>query len=849
MTIDLPLILAGPILRRVESNRVCVWIATSKKVNITIDIFREPYIGTNNHIDNSENGIENTDLNTRRNPDSPIHDGQTTLNTIGTGKNTFLQLGDCLFINILDAEPILGPEIHYDSSARSEFPKNELLFYDLNFEVESEQSTKQYSLGDLGLLDGNNSILYESERQNKDTNESKSTSFESQTVYGNVRLPCFFIPSKTENSKLNIMYGSCRKLHGDDEDNLVIADSLVSENFFNLQTRPSALFLIGDQIYADNVAGPLINHITKMSKKIMGWDERIAGLDFPLSSFKVGKRKSKVKELTQFSSDDMDNHLLGLGEFAAMYLTAWNQEIWPDDFEKIQKDTSIDSKNDEKYKLELMHLYQSRKVLRNIRRLLANVPTYMICDDHEITDDWNINGRWYQSVSSSKAGKQVIANGLVAYWAFQAWGNDPMSFGDDFKNLMRSYIERRRQQSFQNLENQQDVLDFSKVSLDENGVGLEVTTKNLEQQILDLKKWTFVAATYPFSLFLDCRTQRKFVDEEGPPFLLSEQALVTAKDELFNKGYNYGDPLIIVSPTPVLGFELAESVQRFLTAISGSYKWDLETWRANEDGFVKFLTFIQDNFNPSFCVFLSGDVHYAFTMKGEIGKYDLVTNNTSRVEAKADLKVDAKTDLSQANYDTITKNKTLEFENLHSNLQMVQLTSSPLKSTSTENRFVAILILNLVHMMIIAMRRVLINRCKFDYKMYYQWQFDKFVQTTDETQISNHFGSKKQSWFSPKYYSEHDDQDQHRLHKLSTIIATLRTRYFVRKKSTLLPKAPHIKEARLLLTPNCFLSSPVLSSNNIGHVSLDYTKKTLRHTLWYISRGKIKNKRIDVEFY
>lgn len=856
MVTNLPLILAGPILRRVESNRVCVWIATSKKVDITIDILQRPNItntsnvsdsNTNNNNNNNKEIIEIPFHKNKPNPDSLSNDRKATLNGIGTGKNTFVQLGDCLFINILDAVPTLETKTRTDTDAGVIFPEDELLFYDLEFEVESEQSKKKYSLGDLGLLDGPNSISYASKNQDIDSKLGDSTTLEHVPFYCNVNLPGFFIPSKTANSKLNFLYGSCRKLHGDEEDNFIIADSILTENFFDLHKRPSALFLIGDQIYADNVAGPLINHITNLSKKIMGWDERIDGLDHPISSFKIGQRESKVKDLTQFSSDDMDNHLLGMGEFAAMYLTTWNHEIWPNEFKMIQKDDAFfDTKDVEKYELELMHLYQSRNALKSIRRLLANIPTYMICDDHEITDDWNINRKWYQSVVNSKAGNQVIVNGLVAYWAFQAWGNEPMAFDNDFKNLIQTYLKRRRHQSL-GLENQQNGFNFSKDLIDKNSLGMN-SIKKLEQQILDLKKWTFVAPTYPLSLFLDCRTQRKFVDEEGPPLLLSEQALVTAKDELFAKGYKYGDPLIIVSPTPVLGFELAESIQRFLTAISGSYKWDLETWRANEDGFVKLLTFIQDNFNPSFCVFLSGDVHYAFTMKGEIVKYDLVTRKANFGASRTDSVADVHRELNQVDPAPISEYKNLVGEKILSRLQLVQLTSSPFKSTSTENRFVAILILNLVHMMIIATRRMLINRCKFDYKRYYQWQFNKFVQTTDVKKITAHSRLKKPGWLRPKYYSEHNRNHQNLFSNFATIFKTLRIRSFVQRKSTVIPTAPHIKEARLLMPSNCFLSSPVLSSNNMGQVSLDYRKKMVRHTLLYLSGGKIKNKKIDVEF-
>src|SRR6185503_16407807 len=36
---DLPLLLAGPVLRRVESDLVCVWIATSQPCNATLLLF------------------------------------------------------------------------------------------------------------------------------------------------------------------------------------------------------------------------------------------------------------------------------------------------------------------------------------------------------------------------------------------------------------------------------------------------------------------------------------------------------------------------------------------------------------------------------------------------------------------------------------------------------------------------------------------------------------------------------------------------------------------------------------------------------------------------------------------
>ena len=71
----------------------------------------------------------------------------------------------------------------------------------------------------------------------------------------------------------------------------------------------------------------------------------------------------------------------------------------------------------------------------------------MICDDHEITDDWNIDRKWRDSVRNSKSGSQIIVNGLVAYWAFQAWGNDPDSFDDDFIETIKMYLDLKKQKS------------------------------------------------------------------------------------------------------------------------------------------------------------------------------------------------------------------------------------------------------------------------------------------------------------------------------------------------------------------------------------------------------------------
>jgi hypothetical protein len=69
-----------------------------------------------------------------------------------------------------------------------------------------------------------------------------------------------------------------------------------------------------------------------------------------------------------------------------------------------------------------------RRTLPKVRRALANTPTYMIFDDHEITDDWYLNPIWRDRVLTSPLGGPTIRNGMVAYALFQGWGNDPVAF-------------------------------------------------------------------------------------------------------------------------------------------------------------------------------------------------------------------------------------------------------------------------------------------------------------------------------------------------------------------------------------------------------------------------------------
>ncbi|HWK24855.1 MAG TPA: hypothetical protein VNS08_17715 [Ureibacillus sp.] len=116
-----PALLAGPIIRRLDTSQVYIWVAMSKEYSITADVYLV------NTIDGTEkyskiNSITNTQ-------------------TIQFGKN--------LFIHLIQITPTIN-----------QFPTNEFIGYNLHFENQEES----FDLGKLGLLTHSNekSIVYDS---------------------------------------------------------------------------------------------------------------------------------------------------------------------------------------------------------------------------------------------------------------------------------------------------------------------------------------------------------------------------------------------------------------------------------------------------------------------------------------------------------------------------------------------------------------------------------------------------------------------------------------------------------------------------------------------------------------
>jgi hypothetical protein len=485
-------LLAGPILRRAERDRVCVWVCTLGPVRPALLVYRA--------------GGERDEV-------------------LGRGTAESVRLGERLYVHLLTGTPCAG-----------RFPAGELLTYD----IELGDGGTTLRLADLGLSGGVRPL-----------------------GYAGFQLPGFFL--QAADAPLRVMHGSCRKLHGKGEDAFWCADELLASTAADVTRRPSALILTGDQIYGDDVAPGLVGYLNRLGSYLTGRPEQIPGVP-PLGTLGDGGRKRWVRDQACFTSPHAANHLMAFGEYAALYLMAFSDTTWPDD--PAGPDRS------------------ARAALPAVRRVLANVPTYMIFDDHDVTDDWNLTARWRDRVHASPAGRRIVANALAAYWAFQGWGNDPRGFGREFSDPIVAHLA---------------------------GAGQGAAAR-YDDMLWGFDRWSFRCPTTPVTVCLDTRTQRAYDSVDGAARLMGPAGFDRVARLIEGADHDRSRPLLLVSPTPVCGLELAERRQKFLAGKVGPYQIDFEGWHASLHGLTDLMDFLAHRLRLTTAVVLSGDVHYGMTV-------------------------------------------------------------------------------------------------------------------------------------------------------------------------------------------------------------------------------------------
>lgn len=522
---SLPLVLAGPILRRQQPQRLVVWLVGTRALQLTLRLFAHP--------------------------------GADALQyRLCASQCQTLRIGRHAVLHLLDIS--LDPPLPCDTP----------IAYDL-------------------LID--------------DDPQAGIASWAPHLLYPGRSLPDFVVRSKVDQ----LLHGSCRKPHHPAAEGLLCVDRLLAEPHA-AEDRPALLMMSGDQVYADDVAGPMLRAIHGLVQALGLYHERLEGATIndskdlyqhPASYYHRADLLPALKSNETlrerffggtrkpiFTSSTADNHLVTFAEVMAMYLLVWSPLPWalisleppalqPDDLQR--------------YQAEQQHVVAFRDGLSGVARAMAHIPCLMIFDDHDITDDWNLSAKWEETAYGHPFSKRIIGNALLAYMLCQGWGNNP----DAFHSLVPD---------------SQALLEAAPSAAGH----LDPAAQDaLIDQLLRFQQWHYVLPTAPALVVLDTRTRRwrSETNLHQPSGLLDWEALSELQHELLDH-----PAAIIVSPAPIFGVKLIETVQRVFSWCGYPLLVDAENWMAHRGAAQVILNIFRHSRTPGNYVILSGDVHYSF---------------------------------------------------------------------------------------------------------------------------------------------------------------------------------------------------------------------------------------------
>lgn len=413
--------------------------------------------------------------------------------------------------------------------------------------------------------------------------------------YQNESLPSFTVPSSLEH----VFHGSCRKPHHDSKDGLLILDQRIQDSLQDKSAMPDLLMMSGDQVYTDDVAGPMLQAIHQVIDLLGLFHEELDSsvidnsqslIDHEHSYYKrpmllpdddatetFYKTFFKAKSKPIFTSVNANNHLIAFNEVIAMYCLVWSDALWP----LIAFDSSkVAPQFTARFTQEQGIIEDFVAGLHKVRRALAHVPVYMIFDDHDITDDWNLTRGWEEAAYGHPFGKRIIGNALAGYWLCQGWGNQP--------NVMAPLTASCKSH-------------FSEAGISHHN--------QLVDTLLDWSEWHYHLNTEPKFIVLDTRTHRwrSESDVGKPSGLMDWEALSELQQELIDQ-----PSVIMVSAAPIFGVKLIEVIQRIFTFFGKALMVDAENWMAHKGTASVILNIFRNPKTPKHFVILSGDVHYSF---------------------------------------------------------------------------------------------------------------------------------------------------------------------------------------------------------------------------------------------
>lgn len=559
---QLPLIVAGPILRHVETDQITVWLALKKPDTVTLQVYQ-----------------------------TAGGSGSILEQTVLTGQRATIALGKNLHVVVVTATPISGRVIE----------SGQVYAYDLYFQS-----------AELSLVQGINS----------------KQQFE--LSYFPHQLPTFALPPKDLNN-LRIVHGSCRKPHGGGKDILSCLDNLIQDQSSVADHRPHQLFMTGDQIYGDDVADSMLWLVQGISQLLWGWTEELPLKQGSILSDQLppGKRSEIARieggmtAMLRGKEDKAKSHLFSFGEYAAAYLLAWSPVFAPQSI----PDDSIWGQSSQSAKVWRQEIRETVNFLRglgNVRRALANVAVYTVCDDHDISDDWYLNREWCDRVLGKPLGKRIVQNGLLAYAIFQAWGNTPQHFTSGTGGAKLLELAARWLQS----EGQDDTAKTEcdrYLGIPANHPDTEFPQYQLDQDVLILQRapqaipwhYTVMAASHEV-LVVDTRTWRGYPPESDrklePPMLLSPLAFEQQLVQPLNDKPPEIEATLVVLPTNLVALGVIDRIQQYELSRDRVFSTDVgDSWNFHETAFITLLLNLCRSRDR--VIILSGDIHYSCAVR------------------------------------------------------------------------------------------------------------------------------------------------------------------------------------------------------------------------------------------
>jgi hypothetical protein len=485
-----------------------------------------------------------------------------------------VRVGVNLFINLLIARPAAAGDDHVRDP---KFPTGRMLAYELSFELQRLPGRDPEMVTLDAMIPG------------------------VTLAYPPYRLPTLFI--QADKTPLKIIQGSCRRPYADGADAMAAFDTLLGAAATDPADRPSALLLTGDQIYADDIVYAMLELTSSLAVQLAGYDETLPVDGKPVRITSLGNRRDLVLKKAAFTTEDGGWHLLGFSEYCAHYLLSWCEALWTG-FKPTLSGRGINDLNG------VGNVMSFQETLPAVRRALANISTYMIFDDHDVTDDWNLDKDWVDGVAASPTGTRVVTSALISYWLFQGWGNDPVQFDAKFIARVQGYCDL-----------------FTKAGGD---VKPEATADHDSFVRQDIgvsggfgrkPSWHYVLPTKPPVFVLDTRTARDLHPRGLGPGLLNSAARRDLDDAIAAEVKRNAldlkkSPLILVSATPIYAMEFVEVLQKLeISQHSNHAEMDFEFWRDNPRAQMDFLRDLARRNGPRRILVLSGDVHYGYTAK------------------------------------------------------------------------------------------------------------------------------------------------------------------------------------------------------------------------------------------